>query len=52
MTEDRINTQRTIPPNRPARPARQPWPEVGTKLFADDPEAVRYHGSTDGPTNE
>jgi hypothetical protein len=25
------------------------WPEVGTTLFADDPEAARDHGS-EGPT--
>ena len=48
MTEDRINTPMTIPRDRPARPARQPWPKVGTKLFADDPEAARYPESFDG----
>jgi hypothetical protein len=48
MTEDRIITP--VPRDRTARPARQPWPEVGTKLFADDPEAARCHGSLDGPT--
>jgi hypothetical protein len=49
MTEDRIITQMTIPRDRTALPGRELWPEVGTTLFADDPEAVRDHGS-DGPT--
>lgn len=49
MTEDRIITQ-MVPCDRTARPASQPWPEVGTKLFADDPEAARHRGSFDGPT--
>lgn len=51
MAEDRI-TQMTIPRDRTALPARESWPEVGTTLFADDPEAARDHGSFDGPTNE
>ena len=49
MAKDRIITQMTIPRDRTALPAREPWPEVGAKLFADDPEAARDHGS-DGPT--
>jgi hypothetical protein len=49
MTEDRIITRMTIPRDRTALPARELWPEVGTTLFADDPEAARDHGS-DGPT--
>jgi hypothetical protein len=49
MTEDRIITQMTIPRDRTALPAREPWSEVGSTLFADDPEAARDHGS-DGPT--
>ena len=40
MTEDRIITQMTIPRDRTALPARELWPEVGTTLFADDPEKV------------
>jgi hypothetical protein len=49
MAEDRIITQMTIPRDRIALPAGEPWPEVGTALFADDSEAARDHGS-DGPT--
>jgi hypothetical protein len=49
MAENHILTQMTIPLDRIALPAREPWPEVGTTLFADDPEAARDHGS-DGPT--
>jgi len=51
MGEDRIITltQMTIPRDRTALPAREPWPEVGTTLFADDLEAARDHGS-DGST--
>jgi hypothetical protein len=49
MTEDRVITQRTIRRDRTAFPARELWPEVGTALFADDPEAARDHGS-DAPT--
>ena len=51
MAEDRIITQMTIPRDRQALPAREPWPEVGVTLFADDPKAARDHGSFNGPTN-
>jgi hypothetical protein len=50
MIEDRIITQITIPRERQALPAREPRPEVGASLFADDPEAARDHGSFNGPT--
>jgi hypothetical protein len=50
MAEDRIITQMTIPRDQTALPASAPWPEVGTTLFADDPEAARDHGSFDGTT--
>jgi hypothetical protein len=50
MAEDRIITEMTIPRDRTALPANAPWPEVGTTLFADDPEAARDHGSFDGTT--
>jgi hypothetical protein len=50
MIEDRIITPMTIPRDRQTLPAREPWPEVGARLFADDPEATRDHGSFDGPT--
>ncbi len=52
MTEDRVITQMTKPRDRTVLPAREPWPEVGATLFADDPEAARDHGSFDGPQNE
>jgi hypothetical protein len=48
MAEDRIITKMTIPRDRTA-PSREPWPEIGTALFADDPAATRDHGSFDGP---
>ena len=49
MGEDRIIPR--IIPDQTALPARgAPWPEVGTTLFADDPEAARDHGSFDGTT--
>jgi hypothetical protein len=47
MTEDRIITQTTIPRDRTASHARRLWPEVGTKLFADEPEAARDHESVE-----
>jgi hypothetical protein len=50
MTEDRIITRTSTPRDRRAPPAREPWPEIGTALFADDPEAARDRGSFDGPT--
>lgn len=50
MTKGRIITRMTIPRDRTAPLAREPWPEVGATLFADDPEAARDHGSFDGPT--
>jgi hypothetical protein len=51
MAEDRIIPQMNIPHHRQALPAREPWPEVGVTLFADDREAARDHGSFDGPTS-
>jgi hypothetical protein len=50
MTEDRVVPRMSIPRDRPALPTREPWPEIGTALFADDPEAARDRGSFDGPT--
>jgi hypothetical protein len=52
MAEDRIVTQTNIPRDRTALPPREPWPEIGTTLFADDPEAARDRGSFDGTPNE
>jgi hypothetical protein len=52
MAEDRIITRMTKPRYRTALPACESWPQVGTTLFADDPEAARDHGSLDDPTNE
>jgi hypothetical protein len=49
MTEEGITTQTIKPRDQAALPAREPWPEVGTALFADDPEAARDRGSFDGP---
>jgi hypothetical protein len=51
MAEDRILTQMPVPRDRRALPTREPWPEAGVTLFADDREAARDHGSFDGPTN-
>ena len=50
MTEDRTITQMTVLRDWTAFPAREPWPEAGTTLFVDDPEAARDCGSFDGPT--
>jgi hypothetical protein len=52
MAEDRTITQVTVPRDRTALPACEPWPEVGTTLFADDPAAALDRGSFDGTPNE